>query len=62
MFSIITFVEVAVALLTIAMLGNGIGMGGAGGAGTLHTSGMPMQVPPPFDPAGIIALAPFSCR
>src|SRR5690606_37670652 len=35
-------------LRTCAMFGKGVGTGGAGGAGTLHTSGKPAFIPPPL--------------
>jgi hypothetical protein len=55
MFMIITFVVVPVAIGHWPMLGNGVGIGGAGGAGTLHTSGVPMHMPPAIVVAGNIA-------
>src|SRR5690606_20884053 len=40
------------AWLSMAMFGNGVGTGGAGGAGTLHTSGIAIACPPPLVLAG----------
>src|SRR5436190_24339929 len=52
--SILTFVDVSVAWLTCAVLGNGVGINGAGGAGTLQTSGKAKHIPPPLQLAGNI--------
>jgi hypothetical protein len=41
MFMTSTFVVVETAVGSWPMFGNGVGIGGAGGAGTLHTSGIP---------------------
>jgi hypothetical protein len=41
-----------------AMLGNGVGIGGAGGAGTRHVSGQTKHIPPPRVDA-IIVRPPF---
>src|SRR5690606_10938038 len=41
------------------MFGKGVGMGGAGGAGTLHTSGKDWHTPPPFVVAENIVRSPL---
>jgi hypothetical protein len=43
------------ACVSWAMFGKGVGTGGDGGAGTLHTSGIAVAEPPPFVDAGNIA-------
>jgi hypothetical protein len=56
LFRIFTLLEQVLpfAWVSIAMFGYGIGIGGAGGAGVLHTSGKAIHWPPPFVDAGII--------
>ena len=49
-----TLVLAFTAIAHCAMFGNGVGIGGAGGAGTWHTSGTPMHMPPAMVVAGNI--------
>ena len=55
LFRMRTFASVFCELRTCAVFGNGVGIGGPGGAGTLQTSGNPKQVPPSLELAGEVA-------
>lgn len=59
---IFTLLAVPEACITIEMLGKGTGTKGAGGAGTLHTSGKARHCPPPLEDAGNIVQPPAGAQ